>query len=137
MTRSWLGLLVVLALGVGTLPGTLLLAGCAGPEVAPRSVVSTAELTVVIWSATSQRPVGGRGLLVADADGSTRALDTRNETRGVLLRALPPGRYAIQITHTYEGDRLRPVTGSEVVYLEPGASPTVTVVVTDREDELG
>ncbi|MCO5172021.1 MAG: hypothetical protein M9894_37455 [Planctomycetes bacterium] len=117
----------------------VLLAGCSGAEPAPERGPRTASLDVVVWSVHGQRPVAAEGTLTSRADGNRREFNTRaNPAQGTNITGLPPGAYRITITRRFDpAGRPQRVEGIEEIYLEPGARAQVTVVVTDREGELG
>jgi hypothetical protein len=119
---------------------TAQLAGCAAPDPLPGPSVSrTATLVIVVYSAHAQRAVAAEGTLTMRADGSTRAFDTRGTPdEGQAITGLAPGAYRVQISRRFDpSGRARRVDGVEEVYLEPGQRSQVTIVVIDREGELG
>lgn len=115
------------------------LAGCAGSEPVLEEQNRAATLTVVVWSAHLQRAVGAEGTLTARADGTSRAFSTRGAPdEGQSISGLAPGAYRVQVMRRFDpSGRAQRVDGVEEVYLEPGQHAQVTVVVTDREGELG
>ncbi|MBX3471337.1 MAG: hypothetical protein KF878_31090 [Planctomycetes bacterium] len=116
-----------------------LLAGCSGAEPVQERGPRTASLDVLVWSVHGQRPVAAEGTLTSRADGNRREFNTRaNPAQGTSITGLPPGAYRITITRRFDPTgRPQRVEGIEEIYLEPGARAQVTVVVTDREGELG
>ena len=128
--------------GIATALLSLSLLGCSGAAdldgEGPPAVVTTSDLTVLVWSDVRQMPVGATGVVIWESDGSSMELDTRaNPAVGQTFNGLQPGRYRVEVTRRYEGETVKEVEGSEAVYVEPGAPREVTVVVEDREDELG
>lgn len=103
------------------------------------AVQRTATLTVVVWSAHTQRAVAADGLLTFVADGTRREINTRaTPTEGTSITGLAPGAYRLQITRRNDpSGKPKRVDGVEDIYLEPGQRAEVTIVVTDREGELG
>lgn len=122
------------------LPTLLLLIGCAGSgpvptEGGPRS----GTVNVVVWSVHAQRAVPAEGTLTFRVDGTRREFTTRaNPAEGASVGNLPPGPYRISILRRFDpAGRAQRVEGTEDVYLEPGARVELTIVVSDREGELG
>lgn len=118
------------------------LAGCSSVDpvgVGADSPQRTASLTVVVWSAHAQRAVAADGTLTFVADGTRREINTRaTPDEGTSITGLAPGAYRVQITRRADpGGRPKRVDGVEDIYLEPGQQAEVTIVVTDREGELG
>lgn len=123
-------------------PILLLLIGCSGcSSVAPAVNEGTrvGTVNVVVWSVHSQRAVPAEGTLISRADGTRRDFTTRaNPAEGATLTGLPAGPYRITVQRRLEpAGRPQRVEGAEEIYLEPGKRVEVTVVVTDREGELG
>ena len=116
----------------------LLAAGCSSPEAGGGEAAAqtqppeaTSRLQVIVWSTASRRAVGATGT-VATA-GQSYDLDTRSSFQdGQLFADLTPGLYTIDVDTRYEEGKAFRVTGSENVYLEPGAQQEVTVVALDR-----
>lgn len=122
------------------LPTLLLLIGCAGSEPAPiEGGARTGTVNVVVWSVHSQRAVPAEGTLTSRSDGARREFTTRTTPdAGATIGNLPPGPYRISISRRFEaGGRAQRVEGVEDIYVEPGSRVEVTIVVTDREGELG
>jgi len=122
--------------------GALGTAGCSGVEQVDHGAASpqrAASLTVVVWSAQTQRAVSADGLLTFVADGTHREINTRaNPAEGTSISGLAPGAYRVQIIRRADpSGRAKRVDGLEDIYLEPGQRAEVTIVVTDREGELG
>ena len=117
------------------------LTGCAGPDPLPEpGMGSAATLVVVVWSAHTQKAVPAEGTLTPRSDGTARAFNTRTAPEeGQSISGLAPGAYRVQVTRRFDPTSGKPqrVDGVEEVYLEPGQRAQVTVVVTDREGELG
>jgi hypothetical protein len=115
--------------------------GCssAEPAVGVGGTQRAASLTVIVWSAHTQRPVAADGLLTCIADGTRREINTRTTPdAGTSITDLAPGAYRVQITRRADpSGRPKRVDGVEDIYLEPGQRAEVTIVVTDREGELG
>lgn len=116
-------------------------AGCSSAEPAGDFVATarTASLTLVVWSAHTQRAVAADGLLTFISDGTRREINTRaTPTEGTSITGLAPGAYRVQITRRNDpSGKQKRVDGVEDIYLEPGQRAEVTIVVTDREGELG
>jgi hypothetical protein len=116
--------------------------GCfGGPEAPPAPVVpevGVSTLTVVVWSNELQRPVPATGHLQPLGEGEVRPLDTRRAPeQGQTFTDLAPGRYRVEVRKRYlADDQTQRVEGAQTLYLEPGVSPTITVVAVDR-GELG
>lgn len=115
----------------------LLAAGCSSPDpgggatAQTQPPAATSRLQVIVWSTVSRRAVGATGT-VATA-GQSYDLDTRSSFQdGQLFSNLTPGLYTIDVDTRYEEGKAFRVTGSENVYLEPGAQEDVTVVALDR-----
>lgn len=121
------------------LPVLLLVLGCAGPESVAPEGTRTGTVHVVVWSVHLQRAVAAEGTLTSRADGTRREFATRSDpANGATITGLPAGPYRISVLRRIGADgRAQRVEGAEEVYLEPGARVEVTVVVTDREGELG
>jgi hypothetical protein len=127
------GVLLLLGLLAG-------LGGCAsGPEESPTPATDFATLTVIVWSAQTNGPVAAIGTVTAKADGAVRDLDTRADVgSGCRLTGLSPGSFQVKIARRFDKDsKPQAVDGIEEVYLEPGATKEITVVVTDRGGEVG
>lgn len=136
-TNRLLNLLTLVACASGVVG----IAGCssAEPAVSVGGAQRTASLTVIVWSAHTQRPVAADGMLTFVADGTRRELNTRTTPdAGTSITDLAPGAYRVQITRRADpSGRPKRVDGVEDIYLEPGQRAEVTIVVTDREGELG
>ena len=121
----------------------LLLAGCtsAPPTAGPRTPTdASCELTVIAWSDHLQRAVPATGTMTFLEDETTFALDTSaagNPAAGHTVSGLESGRYRVTFKHRRTGAKTKGLDGEEVVYLEPGERRAVTVVVVDREDDIG
>lgn len=118
----------------------LLLLGCAGPDpIGSDAGARTGTVSVVVWAVHSQRAVPAEGTLTSRVDGSRREFSTRtNPAEGTSITNLPPGPYRISVTRRFDAaGKAQRVEGYEEVYLEPGGRVEVTIVVSDREGELG
>lgn len=118
----------------------LFLLGCAGSDPVPsEGGARTGTVNVVVWAVHSQRPVPAEGTLTSRLDGTRRDFSTRtNPAEGATLTNLPPGPYRISVLRRFDpAGRAQRVEGYEEVYLEPGGRVEVTIVVSDREGELG
>lgn len=123
----------------------LLGAGCSasGPSLVDTdpAVGGGATLTVVVWSAQLQDCVRAVGTVTAFSDGTERVLDTSADpANGQTFTELPPGRYEVRIKFRKQGTSIEHVDGVGAIYLEPGATERLTVVVSDRrapDDKLG
>jgi hypothetical protein len=118
----------------------LLLGGCSGGEEVPvEGPQRSASLRVVVWSTYAQGAVAAEGVLTSRSTGAQQAVQTSraNPSDGCVLSGLQPGAYRLQITRRFDGSRAQRVEGLEDIYLEPGQSASITIVVTDREGELG
>jgi len=117
--------------------------GCSSPEVldqrdSPEQM--TASLTIVVVSQHLQRNVPAVGRVTALGDGRSQPVDTSGSPEsGVTLTGLQPGRYSVKVEHrSLTSGKQQSVDGEEIVYLEPGADRSVTVIVTDSKDgEVG
>ena len=116
------------------LSGALVLQGCSSvdPEVSDSAGVSTGEIQVGVWSELLKRRVPAAGTLVNLGEGASRPLDTRGTPEAVqTFTELPPGQYEVRVERRFSASGSTRVTGSARVYLEPGASETLSVVVSE------
>ena len=121
-----------------TLSAASLSVGCATPPPPPPPQVGsgTGTLTVIVWSTVVQGPVGAEGSIAGPAE--TLPFDTRPApAAGVTFPALGPGLYRIQVSHRHAGAKRQRVEGADEIYIEPGARRRVTVVASDRGDDIG
>lgn len=118
----------------------LALSGCAaGEEVAVEGPQRTASVRIIVWSTHAQAAVAAEGVLTSRATGAQHAVLTSraSPSEGCVVSGLMPGAYRLQINRRFDGTRAQRVDGAEDIYLEPGQSASITIVVTDREGELG
>jgi hypothetical protein len=118
-----------------------LLVGCAGSSEAGASVDEiplSGELVVVVYSEKIQAAVPARGTVTPIGESSSVPFDTVRAVDEGKTLTLAPGRYTVAVTHRVLGSgSLQPVTGEQVLYVEPGARHEITVVVKDRQGDLG
>ena len=118
------------------------LSGCAAEPVASEDSGPQrfASLRVVVWSVQTQAAVTAEGVLTSRSDASQTLVKTprQDPAEGQMLTGLLPGAYRLQINKRLDpSGRMQRVEGLEDVYLEPGQRAEITIVVTDREGELG
>ncbi|MEZ6187555.1 MAG: hypothetical protein R3F62_21415 [Planctomycetota bacterium] len=124
--RLALALTICAALGCSSTPdgGD----GGASPSEPPGG---TAQLRVIVWSTAFRRAVPATGAV--SGAGQRFDLDTRGGAQdGQAFQNLAPGLYTVDVESRYDDDEAHRVTGTENVYLEPGAHEEVTVVAVDR-----
>lgn len=97
----------------------------------------TGELSVIVWSKELQGPVAARGTVTPESGDEALPFDTRQDPASGRTLTLTPGRYSVVVSHRYLGTgALQPVTGEQVLYVEPGRRHEVTVVAEDK-GEIG
>ncbi|MCA8924142.1 MAG: hypothetical protein KDD82_20195 [Planctomycetes bacterium] len=127
LLRFVLACSLIAAVGCGGGPEA---AGEAPPE-ATETPTGDARLQVIVWSSTSRRAVAATGTV--SGAGRSLELDTRAHSQdGQTFSNLAPGLYRVDVKTRYDEGEAHRVTGSEKVYLEPGADEDLTVVAIDH-----
>jgi hypothetical protein len=118
-----------------SLVGSLFLGGCSSAPPAPSAEAAAGtSLTVVGWSLRDQAPLPVRGVIRAEGAPEI-PFDTKSAPAGKTFTNIAPGRYRVEVSQRYAGDKLVPVSGIERADVKPGESVRCEVVVDDRESD--